>query len=96
MWAFMSYTQCSLPVSESRQCTKPEKSPMKSRPVAGSMLTRGDRALDALVVPDDAGLGQVALLGGIEADQAAHAFAVLGILARGHVHAVLVEHRSGS
>ena len=55
----------------------------------------GDRALDALVVPQDTGLGEVALLGGVEAHQAAHALTVLGILTRGHVHAVLVEDRSG-
>ena len=54
-----------------------------------------DAAVDAVVVPDHAGLGDVAGLGGVDADQDADAFAVFGVLADGDVDAVLVEDGRG-
>jgi len=51
----------------------------------------GNAAVDFLVVPDQASLGDVPGLRRIHAHQPAHAFAVLGILPEGHIHAVLVK-----
>src|SRR5208283_2832583 len=42
-----------------------------------------------------AGLGNVAALGGIDAIHVAQALAMLGVLAHGDVHAVLVDHGRG-
>ena len=54
---------------------------------------RGKTAVNACRVrPDFRGLGHVTGLGGVNAGQVAHAFAVFGVLAHGHINAVLVEH----
>ena len=55
----------------------------------------GDAAMDFVVAPDLAGLGDVAGFGGVDAGQNAHAFAVLGILADGDIDAVFVEDGRG-
>ena len=54
----------------------------------------GDASLDSLVRPDLTALGDVALLGRVEADKMADAFSVLGVLSVRHVHATLIKHRS--
>src|SRR4029079_11178504 len=57
----------------------------------------GDRAVEivAAAVPDDAGAGDVALLGGVDGPEVTHALAVLGVLAHAHVDLVLPDHRGG-
>ena len=49
--------------------------------------------MNFFVIPDHAGLGDVAGLGRIEANQTANAFAVFGILAGRDVNSVFVKHR---
>ena len=55
----------------------------------------GQAALHFVVVPNGAGLGDVAPLRGVDGIHVAGPLAVLGILAHGDVHPVLVNHRRG-
>src|SRR6185369_5887195 len=50
-----------------------------------------DRATNLVVMPDEAGLGDVAALGGVDAVHVAHAFAVFGILAIRDVNVIVVN-----
>ena len=56
---------------------------------------RRDAPVNALEIPEETALGDVARFGGVQTDQAADAFAVFGVLASGHIDAVLVKDRRG-